>query len=175
MRFVRYLSRPATAEETIDEVVTAAVALAKRRIGAIIVIERDIGLRNYIESGIPLDSAVTYDLLVSLFQPDAPLHDGAVILQENRVAAAACFLPLTVNPRLTTELGTRHRAAIGLTEECDAVALVVSEETGTVSLALDGQLERSLDADRLRNRLLVLMPRAERRPTERRERAEYEM
>ena len=174
-RFVRYLSRPATAEETIDEVVTAAVALAKRRIGAIIVIERDIGLRNYIESGIPLDSAVTYDLLVSLFQPDAPLHDGAVILQENRVAAAACFLPLTVNPRLTTELGTRHRAAIGLTEECDAVALVVSEETGTVSLALDGQLERSLDADRLRNRLLVLMPRAERRPTERRERAEYEM
>ena len=174
-RFVRYLSRPATAEETIDEVVTAASALAKRRIGAIIVIERDIGLRNYIESGIPLDSAVTYDLLISLFQPDAPLHDGAVILQENRVAAAACFLPLTVNPRLTTELGTRHRAAIGLTEECDAVALVVSEETGTVSLALDGQLERSLDADRLRSRLLVLMPRAERRQSYRRERPEYEM
>ena len=98
-----------------------------------------------------------------------------MILQENRVAAAACFLPLTVNPRLTTELGTRHRAAIGLTEECDAVALVVSEETGTVSLALDGQLERSLDADRLRARLLVLMPRAERRPPYRRERPEYEM
>lgn len=174
-RFVRYLSRPATAEETIDEVVTAAGALARRRIGAIIVIERDIGLRNYIESGIPLDSAVTYDLLISLFQPDAPLHDGAVILQENRIAAAACFLPLTVNPRLTTEFGTRHRAAIGLTEECDAVALVVSEETGTVSLALDGQLERSLDAERLRSRLLVLMPRAERRPAYRRERPEYEM
>ena len=172
-RFARYLSRPATAEETIDEVVTAAGALAKRRIGAIIVIERDIGLRNYIESGIPLDSAVTYDLLVSLFQPDAPLHDGAVILQENRIAAAACFLPLTVNPRLTTELGTRHRAAIGLTEECDAVALVVSEETGAVSLALDGQLERSLDADRLRGRLLVLMPSAERRRPDRR--PEYEM
>ena len=174
-RFVRYLSRPATAEETIDEVVTAAGALAKRRIGAIIAIERDIGLRNYIESGIPLDSAITYDLLISLFQPDAPLHDGAVILQENRIAAAACFLPLTVNPRLTTELGTRHRAAIGLTEECDAVALVVSEETGTVSLAIDGQLERSLDADRLRARLLALMPRAERRQPVRREHPEYEM
>ena len=174
-RFLRHLSRPATDEETIDEVVTAAGALARRRIGAIIVIERDIGLRAYIESGIPLDAAVTYDLLISLFQPDAPLHDGAVILQENRVAAAACFLPLTVNPRLTTEFGTRHRAAIGLTEECDAAALVVSEETGTVSLVLDGQLERSLDPDRLRARLLALMPRTERRYFERRGRPEYEM
>ena len=174
-RFLRHLSRPATDEETIDEVVTAAGALARRRIGAIIVIERDIGLRNYIESGIPLDAAVTYDLLISLFQPDAPLHDGAVILQENRVAAAACFLPLTVNPRLTTEFGTRHRAAIGLTEECDAAALVVSEETGTVSLVLDGQLERSLEPEKLRGRLLALMPRSERRYFERRGRPEYEM
>ena len=97
--------------------------------GAIIAIEREIGLRNYIESGIPLDAELTYDLLVTIFQPASPLHDGAVILQENRVAAAACFLPLTVNPRVSRELGTRHRAAIGLTEENDAIAVVVSEET----------------------------------------------
>ena len=157
VRFVRFLTRPATTDDTIEEVVTAAGTLAKARIGAIIVIEREIGLRNYIESGIPLDSTVTYDLLVSIFQPDSPLHDGAVILQANRAAAAACFLPLTVNPRLTTEFGTRHRAAIGLTEEADAVALVVSEETGTVSVALDGQLERSLDSEKLRLRLSELM------------------
>lgn len=157
VRFIRFLTRPATTDDTIEEVVTAAGTLAKARIGAIVVIEREIGLRNYIESGIPLDSTVTYDLLVSIFQPDSPLHDGAVILQANRAAAAACFLPLTVNPRLTTEFGTRHRAAIGLTEESDAVALVVSEETGTVSVALDGQLERSLDSEKLRLRLSELM------------------
>ena len=157
VRLIRFLTRSATTDDTIEEVVTAAGTLAKARIGAIVVIEREIGLRNYIESGIPLDSTVTYDLLVSIFQPDSPLHDGAVILQANRVAAAACFLPLTVNPRLTTEFGTRHRAAIGLTEESDAVALVVSEETGTVSVALDGQLERSLDFEKLRLRLSELM------------------
>ena len=157
VRLIRFLTRPATTDDTIEEVVTAAGTLAKARIGAIVVIEREIGLRNYIESGIPLDSTVTYDLLVSIFQPDSPLHDGAVILQANRAAAAACFLPLTVNPRLTTEFGTRHRAAIGLTEESDAVALVVSEETGTVSVALDGQLERSLDSEKLRLRLSELM------------------
>ena len=109
----------------------AATMLAAQKIGAIIAIEREIGLRNYIESGIPLDATLTYDLLVTIFQPGSPLHDGAVILQEDRVAAAACFLPLTVNPRVSRELGTRHRAAIGLTEESDAVAVVVSEETGT--------------------------------------------
>ena len=157
VRLIRFLTRSATTDDTIEEVVTAAGTLAKARIGAIVVIEREIGLRNYIESGIPLDSTVTYDLLVSIFQPDSPLHDGAVILQANRAAAAACFLPLTVNPRLTTEFGTRHRAAIGLTEESDAVALVVSEETGTVSVALDGQLERSLDSEKLRLRLSELM------------------
>jgi len=135
----------------------AATMLASRRIGALIVIERGIGLRNYIESGIPLDSTVTYDLLSSVFQPDSPLHDGAVIIQENRIAAAACFLPLTVNPRLSKELGSRHRAAIGLTEEADAVALIASEETGALSLALDGQIERDLDPDQLRFRLEALM------------------
>ena len=165
--FVRFLTRPATTDETIEEVVTAAAMLASRRIGAIIAIEREIGLRNYIESGIPIDSTVTYDLLISVFQPESPLHDGAVILQENRVAAAACFLPLTVNPRLSKELGTRHRAAIGLTEESDAVALVVSEETGSLSLALDGQIERDLEAEQLRFRLEALMLQTERRTTQR--------
>ena len=105
--------------------------LSAQRIGAIIAIERQIGLRNYIEGGIPLDAVLTYDLLVSIFQPSSPLHDGAVIVQDDRVAAAACFLPLTVNPKLSKELGSRHRAAIGLTEENDAVAIVVSEETGS--------------------------------------------
>jgi diadenylate cyclase len=136
--------------------------LSSQRIGAIIAVEREIGLRNYIESGIPLDATLTYDLLVTIFQPKSPLHDGAVILQENRVAAAACFLPLTVNPRVSRELGTRHRAAIGLTEESDAVAMVVSEETGCISLALDGRIERPLTPDALRERLhtLVLLRRS---------------
>jgi diadenylate cyclase len=132
--------------------------LASQRTGAIIAIERDIGLRNYIEGGIPLDATTTYDLLQSIFQPRSPLHDGAVIIQGDRIAAAACFLPLTVNPAVSRDLGTRHRAAIGLTEESDAAAVVVSEQTGRISLALDGRMERDLDADRLRERLRTLVP-----------------
>jgi len=155
--FFRYLARTTTGNETIEEVVVAATMLASRRIGALIVIERTIGLRNYIESGILVDSTVTYDLLLSVFQSDSPLHDGAVIIQANRIAAAACFLPLTVNPRLSKELGSRHRAAIGLSEESDAVAIVASEETGTLSIAMDGQTERDLDPDQLRFRLEELM------------------
>ena len=155
--FFRYLARPSTDEETIEEVVVATRMLAAKKIGAIIVIERDIGLRNYIESGIPLDATMTYDLIVSVFQPESPLHDGAIVLQENRVAAAACFLPLTVNPRIDKDLGTRHRAAIGLTEESDAIAIVVSEETGQISLALEERMERNFDPDRLRTRLQTLL------------------
>jgi diadenylate cyclase len=155
--FFRVLARSDTDAETVEEVVVASGALSQRRQGAIIVIEREIGLRNYIESGIPLDAEVTYDLLVTIFQPSAPLHDGAVIIQEGRVAAASCFLPLTVQPILSRELGTRHRAAIGLTEENDAVAIVVSEETGLVSLALDGGIERGLTPDQLRHRLKALV------------------
>ena len=117
-------------ERTFNELVLAATTLASRRIGALIVVERLEGLRNYIENGIALDAVVSYDLLINLFTPDTPLHDGAVIIQEDRLAAAACFLPLTFNPELSTELGTRHRAALGITEETDALALVVSEETG---------------------------------------------
>jgi diadenylate cyclase len=137
--------------------VVAATMLAAQHIGAIVAIEREIGMRNYIESGIPLDATLTYDLLVTIFHPGSPLHDGAAILQENRIAAAACFLPLTVNPRVSRELGTRHRAAIGLTEENDAVAVVVSEETGHISLALDGRIERNLTPDALRDRMRSLV------------------
>jgi len=157
--FFRYFLTPEGAEETIEEVVVAANQLSSKRIGAIIVIERQIGLRNYIEAGLPLDAMLTYDLLVSIFQPKSPLHDGAVIVQNDRVAAAACFLPLTVNPRLARHLGTRHRAAIGLTEENDAVAIVVSEETGNISIALDGQLEGPFDPAALKARLKGLITR----------------
>src|SRR5262249_34789059 len=124
--------------------------------------ERQIGLRNYIEGGIPLDATLTYDLLLSIFQTSSPLHDGAVIVQDDRVAAAACFLPLTVNPKLAKELGSRHRAAIGLTEENDSVAIVVSEETGSISMVADGQIERGVSLETLRERLrsLVLQRRS---------------
>ena len=146
--FFRYFNRQEAADETIEEIVVAATMLSTQRIGAIIAVEREIGLRNYIESGIPLDATLTYDLLVTIFQPGSPLHDGAVILQEDRVAAAACFLPLTVNPRVSRELGTRHRAAIGLTEEDDAVAVVVSEERGQIALAIERADRARADARR---------------------------
>ena len=155
--FFRYFARSAEIEESIEELAVAATLLSQQRIGAIIAIERQIGLRNYIEGGIRLDAVLSYDLLQSIFLPSSPLHDGAVIVQENRVAAAACFLPLTVNPRLSKTLGSRHRAAIGLTEENDAVAIVVSEETGRMSIVVDGDIERGLDADTLRARLRSLI------------------
>jgi diadenylate cyclase len=160
--FFRYLAKAESKEESIEELVVAANMLSSQHTGAIIAIERQIGLRSYAEGGIPLDAVLTYDLLLSIFQTDSPLHDGAVIIQEDRIAAAACFLPLTVNPKLSKELGSRHRAAIGLTEENDAVALVVSEETGSISVVADGQIERGLTADALRARLrsLVLRPSA---------------
>jgi diadenylate cyclase len=155
----RYLERTESDDDTIEEIVVALGTLSSRRIGAIVVIERQIGLRNYIESGIPLDARVTYDLLVSIFQETSPLHDGAVILQGPRVAAAACFLPLTVNPRLSRELGSRHRAAIGVTEENDSVAIVVSEESGDISLVMDGDIERGIGPEQLRARLRTLVVR----------------
>ena len=141
-------------EEMIDEVVLAATTLASQHTGAIIVIEREMGLRTYIETGITLDAVVTYDLLVNVFSPGTPLHDGAVIVQGNRVAAAACFLPLTVNPELSRQLGSRHRAAIGVTEDTDALAVVVSEETGIISLVSGGRIRRELDARTLKQALL---------------------
>ena len=144
-------------EEVIDEVVLASTTLAAQRTGAIIVIERDMGLRSYIETGIGLDALVTYDLLISIFNPGTPLHDGAVIIQGNRLAAAACFLPLTVNPELSRQLGSRHRAAIGLTEDTDAVVVVVSEETGTISLVYGGRIRRDFDGASLKQALLDLL------------------
>src|SRR5437762_510814 len=139
--------------ELYDEIILAVNTLASNQTGALIVIERDIGLKTYIESGIAIDAALSYDLLVTVFNPAVPLHDGAVIVQNDRIAAAACFLPLTVKPRLSKDLGTRHRAAIGITEETDAVAIVVSEETGAISFAHHGEIERFLDPDTLRLRL----------------------
>ena len=171
--FFRYFTRAETVDEMIEEVSVAATMLASKKIGAIIAVEREIGLRNYIESGIPLDAAVTYDLLVTIFQTGSPLHDGAVVIQEGRVAAAACFLPLTVNPKLDRDLGTRHRAAIGLTEESDAVAVVVSEERGEISVVVDGRIERNIDAEHLRARLQGLL--LERRRRQRRPAAAFQV
>jgi diadenylate cyclase len=160
--FFRYFERVQSTDETIEELVVTATNLASRKIGAIIVIERQIGLRNYIEGGIPLDALVTYDLMASIFLPGSPLHDGAAIVQGDRVAAAACFLPLSVNPRVSRELGTRHRAAIGLTEENDAVAVVVSEETGRISLVLGGDIQPASSPEALRAELRSLISRRRR-------------
>jgi len=145
--------------EFYDEVALAATTLSANQTGALIVIQRDIGLKSYIESGIALDALLSYDLLVTMFNPAVPLHDGAVIIQNGRIAAAACFLPLTVKPKLSKELGTRHRAAIGVTEETDAVAIIVSEETGAISFAHDGEIERFLDAELLKQRMRNVLER----------------
>jgi len=161
--FFRYLAKAESREESIEELAVAASMLSAQRVGAIVALERQIGLRNYIEGGIPLDAVLTYDLIVSIFQLKSPLHDGAVIIQEDRVAAAACFLPLTVNPKLSKELGSRHRAAIGLTEENDSIAIVVSEQTGSISLVVDGQIERGLSTEDLRSRLRSLVLNKSRR------------
>jgi diadenylate cyclase len=142
-----------------DDIVLAANLFSQDQTGALIVIEREIGLRTYIESGVALDARLSYDLLATVFRPSAPLHDGAVIVQRDRIAAAACFLPLSMNPVLSTQLGTRHRAAIGITEETDAVAVIISEETGTISVAVAGSIERDLTVERLRERLGNLLRR----------------
>ena len=165
---LRYFGRAQSTDETIEDLVATATSLASRRSGAIIVIERQIGLRNYIEGGIPLDAMVTYDLMASIFQPGSPLHDGAAVIQGDRVAAAGCFLPLSVSPGVSRELGTRHRAALGLTEENDAIAIVVSEETGSISLVLGGNLQRGISPEALRVLLRSLLGRRRgvRRPRE---------
>ena len=141
----------------IDEVVRAVTSLASKKIGAIIVVERDSRLSESIDSGTVVDALVSRRLLESIFYPYSPLHDGAVIISRDRVVAAACFLPLSINPNLPADLGTRHRAAVGITEETDATAIVVSEETGTISLVVDGTLQGSLDASTMRQRLSELL------------------
>jgi diadenylate cyclase len=134
----------------LDEIVAAVTALAARRVGALVVIERDQALRDQVESGITLDAAISRDLLLNIYTPGAPLHDGAVIIGDGRVRAASCFLPVTTDPRLSREYGSRHRAAIGLTEEYDSVVIVVSEERGEVRAAVEGQLSGLLDEAGLR-------------------------
>lgn len=141
----------------VEDVVKAAESLAAKRIGALMVIERTAGLRHYAELGVALDAVISADLLNSLFLPYSPLHDGAVFIQGNRVVAAGCFLPLSRNVDLGRKLGTRHRAALGITEETDAVAVVVSEETGRISLALAGRLEVPPDREALRRRLSEIL------------------
>jgi diadenylate cyclase len=144
--------------ETIyDEIVLAATTLSTEKIGALIVIERNVGLRNFIDAGVTLDAKLSYDLLVTIFNPSTPLHDGAVIIQNERIAAASVFLPLTKNPSISRELGTRHRAAIGITEGTDAISIVVSEETGLISFIENGYINRNLDTTGLRQLLLSAM------------------
>ena len=153
------LSRTSGSADAYDDVVLAANLFCQNQTGALMVVEREIGLRTYIESGVPLDAQLSYDLLATIFRPSAPLHDGAVIIQKDRIAAAACFLPLSMNPVLSTQLGTRHRAGIGVTEETDAIAVIVSEETGSISLAVAGKIERDLTVEQLRDRLGELLHR----------------
>jgi diadenylate cyclase len=152
-RRLTFLHGSSSESDSYDDIVLAANLFSQHQTGALIVIEREIGLRTHIESGVPLDARLSYDLLATIFRPSAPLHDGAVIVQKDRVAAAACFLPLSMNPLLSTQLGTRHRAGIGITEETDAIAVVCSEETGAISLAIGGQIERDLTVEQLRERL----------------------
>jgi diadenylate cyclase len=153
-------ARSSSAEaDAYDDIALAANLFSQNQTGALIVIQREIGLRTYIESGVALDAKLSYDLLATLFRPSAPLHDGAVIIQGDRVAAAACFLPLSMNPVLSTQLGTRHRAAIGITEETDAISIVVSEETGSIGLAVGGSIERDLTVEQLRERMSSLLRR----------------
>lgn len=137
-------------EGVYDEVILAATTLSSTKTGALIVIERNIGLKNIIDGGVKLDAELSYDLLVSIFNTESPLHDGAVVIRRHRVAAASCFLPLTLNPRLSRDLGTRHRAALGVTEDTDALAVVISEESGLISVVQRGEIKRGLDAPKLR-------------------------
>jgi diadenylate cyclase len=152
-RRLSFLRGPAGEGDSYDDIVLAANLFSQHQTGALIVIEREIGLRMYIESGVALDAKLSYDLLATVFRPSAPLHDGAVIIRKDRLAAAACFLPLSMNPVLSTQLGTRHRAGIGITEETDAIAVIVSEESGAISMAVGGKIERDLTVQQLRERL----------------------
>jgi len=141
--------------EVVDEILLAVEQMSEMKTGALIVVERDIGLRTFIESGVALNANVSRDLLCAIFHPGGALHDGAVILQGEHIAAAACFLPLTMNPGMLRKHGTRHRAAIGVTEETDCLAVVVSEETGQISMAARGELEPDVSIDRVRERLTM--------------------
>lgn len=153
-----FLQSFTSAEElkSLDEIVKASVALANRKIGGLIVLERDVSLKEYVEIGTPLDAKVTKDLLLSIFHPSSPIHDGAVVIRGNRIVAASCFLPIRLGTAVGKAFGTRHRAGIAITEETDAVAVIISEETGSVSMAIDGKLKSPLDMGTLRDVLTEL-------------------
>lgn len=161
----RFFNAFTSAEElkSLDEIVKAAVALANRKMGALMVIQRDTTLKDFVEMGTLLDAKVSKDLLLSIFHPTSPIHDGAVVIRGNRVVAAGCFLPIALSQEVSKALGTRHRAGIGLTEETDAIAVIVSEETGTISMATAGKLETAIDMESLRNRLTNIFTTVERR------------
>jgi diadenylate cyclase len=139
--------------DSTEDLLLALSRLSQQHVGALIVLERDMGLRTFIESGVALNANLSRDLLLSIFQPGGALHDGAVIVHGDRVAAAACFLPLSMNPVIARKLGTRHRAAIGITEDADCLALVASEETGRISVAAFGELETDVTLERVEERI----------------------
>jgi len=144
-----------------DELIKATYSLSRDRVGGLIAIEREVGLRGYVEGGVRLDAAVTAELIKTIFWPGTPLHDGAIVIRQQRIAAAGCLFPLTDNPQFSTELGTRHRAGVGVTEESDAAAIIISEQTGQVSLAVGGTLQRDIDERSLRRALEELAAETE--------------
>jgi diadenylate cyclase len=149
----RLFGRAFRRREYTEEILLALSKLSSEKTGALIVLERDIGLRTFIESGVRLDAHISRDLLLCIFRKDASLHDGAVIVQKDRISAAACFLPLSMNPALSSKLGTRHRAAIGITEETDCLAIIVSEENGRISIAAFGEIELDLSPEQVGQRV----------------------
>ena len=159
-------------ERVLDEVVKAAAAMAAERVGGLIAIERKTGLQDYVDVGTTVDAKVSKELILSIFWPNSPLHDGAIIIQKGRVSAAGCYFPLTTSPSVQRELGTRHRAALGLTEETDAVVIALSEETGGISLAAGGRIVRGLDAVSLKKSLYEIFDPGRMRRRARRSAAE---
>jgi diadenylate cyclase len=148
----------------IEEIVRGAIILASRKNGALIVFENETELQNYVEAGTTIDAQISRELLCSIFNPKSPLHDGAVIIRNGRIAAAGCFLPLTMDQKVSKELGTRHRAALGITEETDAVVIIISEETGSISIAMAGGITRDLDTISLRRNLQQIFEPPQKEP-----------
>ncbi len=164
-RFFGFIFKGQT-ESIVDEIVKATFRMSRRNVGALIAIEREVGLKNYIERGTKIDGLVTSQLLATIFFPGSELHDGAIVIRNDRIAAGGCLFPLSENPDISKTLGTRHRAALGITEETDAVVVVVSEESGTVSFTHDGKLEQGLNPDQLREELLKYYAQLEERQVE---------
>lgn len=147
----------ATNKKVVDEVIRACLFMAERKIGSLIVFERNVDLTNYIEGQVKIDSEVSSELIITIFTPQTPLHDGAIVIKEGKIAFARCFLPLTISTDIPENVGTRHRAGIGISEETDAIAVVVSEERGEISICVDGRIYKNLDALGLRKKLYKLL------------------